>query len=228
MWDELFDLKGKRAVVTGGSSGIGLAIAQALGRAGVQVAIVNRNREAGAKAAAGLKEEGLVVASYAADVTDEGQVRETFACIEDEQGPTDILINSHGINIRKPVFEFSLDEWRKIIEINLTGAFITCQTMGRAMVERGSGSIVNVSSIVSLRGPDRAGALQRQQGRHHPAHQDPGVGMGGQGGEGERHRARGSCALRSPRPWSLSRASRQSWTNTCPCAGWPRPMSFWA
>jgi gluconate 5-dehydrogenase len=164
VWDDLFDLRGKRAIVTGGSSGIGFAIAHALIRAGATVAIVNRDTEAGRRAAAELSLSGGAASSFPADVSREDQVQAVVEAIEEAHGPTDILVNSHGINVRKPALELKLWEWQQIMAINLTGAFLMCQEVGRRMVRRRSGSIVNVSSVVSLVGRKGLSAYSATKG----------------------------------------------------------------
>lgn len=149
MIEELFDLKGRRAMVTGGSSGIGLAMARALLQAGVEVAIVNRNAESGRKAVAELGREGDRVMAVTADVSQVEEVEAAVERTEEELGPLDILVNSHGINIRKKALDFEAEEWRKVIDINLSGAFYTCQAVGRRMIERGRGRVINISSVAS-------------------------------------------------------------------------------
>ncbi|MGD8562637.1 MAG: SDR family oxidoreductase [Desulfarculaceae bacterium] len=152
MFQELFNLEGMAALVTGGSSGIGLEIARYLARAGVKVGIINRSREKGQQAAEEIKKEGGQAAAFAADVSRENQVEAAVQAAEEELGPLDILVNSHGINIRKDALDFELSEWQQIIDTNLTGAYLTCRTVGRGMVARKWGAIVNISSVVSLVG----------------------------------------------------------------------------
>lgn len=152
MLEDLFSLKGRRAMVTGGSSGIGLALAQALAQAGVQVAIVNRTEETGRMAAEKIGRQGGKVMALAADVSRPKEVDKAVTRIEDQLGPLDILVNSHGINIRKKALEFDQEEWQRIIDINLGGVFNTCRAVGGRMVGRGRGRIVNISSIAALIG----------------------------------------------------------------------------
>lgn len=157
MIDRMFDLTGKAALVTGGSSGIGLALAGVLARAGAKVAIVNRNADRGRAAAEELQAEGLDVRSFRADVRDSGQVEAAVAEIEAATGPVDILVNSHGVNHRQQALEFSDEDWGRIIDINLTGVFNTCRAVGRRMVARGEGRVINVSSVAARIGlADRA------------------------------------------------------------------------
>jgi NAD(P)-dependent dehydrogenase (short-subunit alcohol dehydrogenase family) len=164
MIDRLFDLGGKTAVVTGGSSGIGFALAEALARAGVRVAIVNRTRKTGEGAAQKLSSEGREVRAFCADVTDLGQVEAMAEAVESQMGPIEILVNSHGINIRKDALHFPPEEWNEILAINLTGTFYTCQAVGKRMTARGTGRVVNVSSIGSLVGLENRAAYCASKG----------------------------------------------------------------
>jgi NAD(P)-dependent dehydrogenase (short-subunit alcohol dehydrogenase family) len=153
----LFDLPGKVGIVTGGSSGIGLSVAKALARTGVKIAIVNRTAGTGEKAAAEIRKEGGIAASFPADVTRKDNVEAVVEAIEGEMGAVDILVNSAGINIRRKALEFGLREWQQILDTNLTGTFLACQAVGRRMIARGKGRIVNISSIGSAIGlVDRA------------------------------------------------------------------------
>ncbi len=152
MTTDLFQLKDKVALVTGGSSGIGREIAGALAAAGAQVAIINRTPQAGRQAAEEINQAGGKALACPADVSKEDEVEAAVEAVARELGPPDILVNSHGINLRKAALEFDLAEWRQIIDINLTGVFLACRAVGRLMLERRSGSIVNISSVVSLVG----------------------------------------------------------------------------
>ncbi len=157
IFEKIFDLKDKVAIITGGSSGIGLAIAQTLGYAGVKIAVVNRTETAGKKAAFGLNEEGIEAKAFPCDVSRKEDVETMVEAVEETLGPVDILVNSAGINIRKKALEFESAEWNQILDINLKGTFLTCQTVGRRMVERRSGHIVNISSVAAFIGlTDRA------------------------------------------------------------------------
>jgi len=157
MFEEYFDLSDRVAVVTGGSSGIGFTLAQTLIQAGAKVAIVNRKRKAGKSAAAKLQEKGGEAEVFPADVSKKDEVESMVKAVEEKLGQIDILINSAGINIRKKALEFDLVEWQQIIDINLTGTFLMCQAVGRKMIERCRGRIVNISSVNSAIGSiDRA------------------------------------------------------------------------
>ncbi len=157
MYEEMFDLKGKVAIVTGGNSGIGLSMAQTLAKAGVNVAIVNRRAEEGQKAADSMRDQGGEAQAFPADVSKKDEVEAVIKAVEEQMGPVDILVNSAGINIRKKALEYDLSEWQQILDINLMGTFIACQAVGRRMVDRRKGRIVNISSIAGNIGmTDRA------------------------------------------------------------------------
>jgi len=157
IFEKIFDLKDKVGIITGGSSGIGLAIAQTLGYAGVKIAVVNRTETTGKEAATKLNDEGIEAKAFPCDVSRKEDVEAMVAAVEETLGPVDILVNSAGINIRKKALEFEPAEWNQILDINLKGTFLTCQTAGRRMVERRCGHIVNISSVAASIGlTDRA------------------------------------------------------------------------
>ena len=157
IFEKIFDLKDKVGIITGASSGIGLAVAQTLGYAGVKIAVVNRTETTGKEAAAGLNDEGIEAKAFPCDVSRKEDVEAMVAAVEKILGPVDILVNSAGINIRKKALEFDLAEWNQILDINLKGTFLACQAVGRRMVERRCGHIVNISSVAASIGlTDRA------------------------------------------------------------------------
>jgi NAD(P)-dependent dehydrogenase (short-subunit alcohol dehydrogenase family) len=145
---ELFDLTGKRVVITGGASGIGLGAARALLECGAEVVLWDVREDALVNAVAqDLAPWGDRVNTRVVDVADvaavEQAARETLAT-----GPVDVLINSAGISShRRPVLDIPQEDWDRIFAVNFTGTLNTCRALGRAMIARGSGSIVNVSSI---------------------------------------------------------------------------------
>jgi NAD(P)-dependent dehydrogenase (short-subunit alcohol dehydrogenase family) len=157
IFEKIFDLKDKVGIITGGSSGIGLAIAQTLGYAGVKIAVVNRTEASGKEAVARLGEEGIEAIAVPCDVSRKKDVEAMVEEVEENLGSIDILVNSAGINLRKKALEFDAAEWDQILDINLKGTFLACQIVGRRMVERSSGHIVNISSIAAFIGlSDRA------------------------------------------------------------------------
>ena len=144
---DLFDLEGKAALVTGGNGGIGLGMAGGLARAGAKVAIAGRDAAKNAKAA---KEIGAVV--VAADITDEKACRGMVDEAARKLGRLDILVNNAGINIRKRPEEYQLEEWHRVLESNLTSAFVACQAAYPHMQRAKGGRIVNIGSMMSIFG----------------------------------------------------------------------------
>lgn len=143
-----FDLTGRRALVTGSSRGIGLAIARSLLEAGAHVIVHGRDAETveAARAALALEFGADAVSSAAFDITAEDAVVDGIRRIEAE-GPIDILINNAGMQHREPLLDVSLENWERVIRTDLTSAFLVGRTAARAMVERGSGAIVNICSV---------------------------------------------------------------------------------
>ena len=143
-----FDLTGARALVTGGGSGLGLALARGLARAGSQIVLNGRNRDKLAAAAAELAREGFVASVAPFDVTDADAVA---AGIEEvgRDGPVDILVNNAAMNQRKPLEEFTPDEWRALMAANLDGPFLVTRALLPAMKGRRRGKIINICSIAS-------------------------------------------------------------------------------
>ena len=144
-----FDLKGKVALVTGGNGGIGLGIAKGLAGAGADVAIVGRNA---AKNAAAVKALGGRTIGIAADVNDPAQVKRMVADTVSAFGGLDILVANAGINIRKPPQDYTVDEWRQVIDTNLNSVFACCQAAYPEMKRRGGGKIVTIGSMTSIFG----------------------------------------------------------------------------
>jgi NAD(P)-dependent dehydrogenase (short-subunit alcohol dehydrogenase family) len=142
-------LEGRVAVVTGGSRGLGKAIAASLGSAGAAVALVARDSGALGAACEEIRRLGSKVAAFPADVTDEGQVRRLEQEVLASFGQVDILVNNAGINMRKPMEEFSLEEWNNLLSTNLTSAFLMCRSFVPQMRGRGYGRILNVTSTMS-------------------------------------------------------------------------------
>jgi NAD(P)-dependent dehydrogenase (short-subunit alcohol dehydrogenase family) len=141
------ELSGRIAVVTGASRGLGRAMAVELGAAGAKLALVGRDRakldETAAQAA------GAETAVFVADVTDEAQVRALEHGVRERFGPVDILVNNAGMNIRKPLVEYTLDEWNTVLDTNLTSVFLVCRSFIPMMKGRGYGRIINLASMMS-------------------------------------------------------------------------------
>ncbi len=146
---KLFDLTGRVAIVTGGNGGIGLGMASGLLNAGASVVIAGRNKEKSAKAVALLGERARAIE---VDVADEKSVRSLVDQTITAFGRVDVLINNAGIAIRKQPEVYTLDEWRQVIDTNLTSAFLCSQSVYPHMVKVGGGKIINIGSILSIFG----------------------------------------------------------------------------
>src|ERR1700674_4119690 len=148
----LFDLTGRVALVTGGNGGIGLGMARGLAQAGAAVAIAARNRTKADAALAELRQLGAQAAFIVLDVTDEAACRGAIGKAVAEFGRLDILVNNSGTSVRKQPEALSAEEWRLVIETNLTGAFFCAQAAYPEMVRAGGGKIINIGSMMSLFG----------------------------------------------------------------------------
>jgi NAD(P)-dependent dehydrogenase (short-subunit alcohol dehydrogenase family) len=144
--DDLFSLSSRGAVVTGGSSGIGRAIALALGKAGARVVIIARNPANLSDAVAELTEAGCAAASVSADLGDRADLARAADEARDAFGPPDILVNCAGVNIRPPLGELTVDQWDRLMAVNLTAPFLLGQRYGTQMAARGWGRIINITS----------------------------------------------------------------------------------
>jgi NAD(P)-dependent dehydrogenase (short-subunit alcohol dehydrogenase family) len=156
-------LDGKYAVVTGGGRGIGFAIAKALAREGAGVAIADINADTANAAAAAIGERGGRAVPVAVDVADPASISAMVASVMDAFGRIDILVNNAGVGGKTPFLETSLEEWNRIISINLTGAFLVAQTIAREMVKTGGGKIVNIASLSGQRGVMGGPPMGRQK-----------------------------------------------------------------
>ena len=151
MSSEAFSLAGQNALVIGGSSGIGLAIASALARAGATPIVVGRDPGKLAGAVEELRRDGAAH-GHAADVNDLDSLRGLVARVVAERERIDILVNSQGITTLKPAEEFTEEDWDAVVGTDLKSVFFACTEVGRHMLERGTGSIVNIASLASFRG----------------------------------------------------------------------------
>jgi len=141
-------LSGKQAVVTGGNRGIGRAIAEGLLRAGAEVVICGRSREAAERAAGELSEAtGGKAAGLAVDVRSEDDAARLFQFVDERFGGLDILINNAGVGIFRPMAELTVEEWRQVIDTNLTGTFLCSREAMPRFGKRGGGFIINISSL---------------------------------------------------------------------------------
>jgi gluconate 5-dehydrogenase len=150
---DLFDLSGRNAIVTGGGSGLGRHFAEALAEAGANVLVcarkVDRCEEAADAIAAGF---GVRALAEACDVRDPEQVRRAVERAERELGPVSILVNNAGTSWGAPAEDHPLDGWRKVLDVNLTGTFLFAQAVGRGMIARRDGAIVNLASVAAFKG----------------------------------------------------------------------------
>jgi len=160
----LFDLKGRVALVTGGNGGIGLGMARGLAAAGAAVAVAGRNRPKSEEAAAELAKLGVKTTVIEVDVTSEASCRKAVADTVKTLGRLDILVNNAGINIRKPAHELALEEWKQVIDVNLTSMFVCCQAAYPAMQQAGGGKIINIGSMLSIFGAPFAPAYGASKG----------------------------------------------------------------
>jgi NAD(P)-dependent dehydrogenase (short-subunit alcohol dehydrogenase family) len=142
-------LAGKTAVITGASKGLGKAMALALGGAGAKLALVSRNKEQLQAVAAEARKLGAEAEVFVTDVTSEDQVKQLERDVAAKFGKVQILINNAGINIRKPSVEFTLDDWRAVMDTNLTSVFLICRAFVPTMKGQGYGRILNLTSIMS-------------------------------------------------------------------------------
>jgi NAD(P)-dependent dehydrogenase (short-subunit alcohol dehydrogenase family) len=144
--DQLFSLRDRIAVVTGGSSGIGRAIALALGCAGARVVIVARDPARLADTVAQLEADGCTAASVSADLGDRTAVARAAEEAQARFGPPHILVNCAGVNLRPPLGQLTVAQWDELIAVNLTAPFLLGQSYGPQMADRGFGRIINITS----------------------------------------------------------------------------------
>src|SRR3989440_8612108 len=149
---DLFDLSGKTAIVTGGGSGIGRQMAGALAELGANVVVCARKVERCEQAAAELAELGVRALGLRCAVRDPAEVQAVVDRTVGELGGLDVLVNNAGTSWGAPAVETPLEGWQKVVDVNLTGVFLCSQAAGRVMIERGGGSIVNIASVAGLRG----------------------------------------------------------------------------
>ena len=159
-----FDLKGKVAIVTGGNGGIGLGMARGLAAAGASVAVAARDMVKSAAAVKELEALGAQALAVEVDVSREPSVAGMVQAVIERFGRLDILVNNAGINIRKSPETYTLDEWRRILDTNLTSAFLCSKAAYPFMLKAGGGKIINVGSMLSLFGASFAAAYGASKG----------------------------------------------------------------
>lgn len=161
---DVLSLKGKVAWVTGASYGIGFAIACAYAQAGAKIAFNDINQELVDKGNVAYKQAGVEAKGYVCDVTDEAAVIATNAKITKELGSVDILVNNAGIIKRTPMHEMDVADWRKVVDIDLTAPFIIAKAVLPAMMEKKSGKIINICSMMSELGRETVSAYAAAKG----------------------------------------------------------------
>lgn len=148
----LFDLTGKRALVTGGGRGLGLGMATGLAEAGAKVVIIGSSAAA-EKSAQALREKGLDVTGLRGDLSDREGLPALFdRAVELLGGGIDILLNNAGVQRRNHCEDFTLEDWDAVLNVNLTTVFVLCQLAGRKMLAQGGGKIINMASMLSFFG----------------------------------------------------------------------------
>lgn len=162
--EKSFDLTGKIALITGGSYGIGFAIASGLAKFGAKIAFNDINQDLVDKGLAAYKEAGIPVNGYVADVTKEDQMNDLVKKIESEVGPIDILVNNAGIIKRIPMHEMTAAEFRLVIDIDLNGPFICAKAVLPSMMKRNTGKIINICSMMSELGRETVAAYAAAKG----------------------------------------------------------------
>ncbi|HYF70742.1 MAG TPA: gluconate 5-dehydrogenase [Ohtaekwangia sp.] len=160
----LFDLKGKRALITGGTHGLGMSMAKGLASAGAQLIINGHSPDKMEKALTFYKDQGFDAHGYLFNVTNEKEVEQAIKRIEDERGPIDILINNAGIIKRVPMIDMPAEDFREVIDVDLVGPFIVSKHAGRYMIGRKSGKIINICSMMSELGRNTVSAYAAAKG----------------------------------------------------------------
>ena len=159
-----FSLQGKIAWVTGGSYGIGFAIAEAFAAAGATIVFNDIRQELVDKGLTAYAEKGIRAHGYVCDVTDESAVQALVANVQDEVGIIDILVNNAGIIKRIPMTEMSADDFRKVIDVDLNAPFICAKAVIPAMIKKGHGKIINICSMMSELGRETVSAYAAAKG----------------------------------------------------------------
>jgi gluconate 5-dehydrogenase len=160
-----FELNGKTALITGATHGLGMSIAKGLAAAGAKIVINGHSPEKIKKALEEYNSSGINAKAYLFDVTDEKAVREKLEIIEKEASPIDILVNNAGIIKRVPMVDMDVEEFRKVIDVDLVGPFIVARQVARSMIARKSGGkIINICSMMSELGRDTVSAYAAAKG----------------------------------------------------------------
>ena len=160
----MFSLKGKVALVTGGAHGIGMTMGKALAHAGAKLAFNSRNQENVQKAEEEFRKMGIVAKGYVCDVRKEEEVVQMVAAIGKDLGVIDILVNNAGIIKRIPMTEMSAEDWREVIDTDLTAPFICSKAVIPGMIKKGHGKIINICSMMSELGRETVSAYAAAKG----------------------------------------------------------------
>ena len=159
-----FSLEGKVALVTGASYGIGFAIAEAFHKAGATIVFNDINQDLVNKGIEAYKKEGITAHGYVCDVTKADQVETMVKKIEEEVGVIDILVNNAGIIKRIPMCDMTAEQWRQVIDVDLTGPFIVAKAVIPSMIKKGHGKIINICSMMSELGRETVSAYAAAKG----------------------------------------------------------------
>ncbi|HEY5057171.1 MAG TPA: SDR family NAD(P)-dependent oxidoreductase, partial [Acidobacteriaceae bacterium] len=150
--NDLFDLSGRVALVTGTSRGLGQYMARALAGAGADLAITSRNAESLEPFAEEIRAVGRKVFSVKLDVREHASIQRGVAAAEEHFGRIDVLVNNAGCNVRKRALDVTWDDWNTVLDTNLRGPFFVAQAVARGMIARGYGRIINIGSVTSVAG----------------------------------------------------------------------------
>jgi gluconate 5-dehydrogenase len=162
--NNLFNLKGRRALITGGTHGLGMAMASGLAQAGAELIINGHSKERLHYAVEEYKRQGFTVSGALFNVTNEEEVKAAIDKIEKETGSIDILVNNAGIIKRTPILEMAVDDFKEVINVDLVGPFIVSKHVGRCMVQRQAGKIINICSMMSELGRNTVTAYAAAKG----------------------------------------------------------------
>ena len=164
MSNTLFDLKGKTALITGGNGGIGLGIAEGFAESGANLAIAARNTEKTQEVVTKFNGKNTPTIGIEVDVSDLASVENMVADTLKAYGSIDIVVNNAGIGIRNLPQEYDIEDWNKVIDINLNGAFLSSKAVYPSMKKQGAGKIINIGSMTSIFGLDWAVAYASSKG----------------------------------------------------------------
>jgi gluconate 5-dehydrogenase len=149
---ELFDLRGKTALITGGTHGIGMAVATALGKAGAKVVVNDISDEKLAACRGSYAEQGIQAYTLNFDVTSEKDVDRGITRVESDVGPVDILVNNAGIIKRVPILDMAIEDFKQVLDIDLVAPLIVARRVAPSMIARRAGKIINMCSLLSVYG----------------------------------------------------------------------------